>query len=276
MNSIRKSTRRTILKTGFTALAASAISAKDAFAMPKIPGETRVILLVGDYWHSGTTQEFHWRSVMKNSGMTLLFAQSSQFVTAEALDKADLFIVARYAGPDTLGWSPNPIIGDRPSGAPWMTDEQENAIVANVNRGMGLLSMHCSIWNPERKKYMELLGVREPKMHGPIQHVKIHDINSSHPITKGINNFDISLDENFGAEIDESKVTLLYKSTGQQDNRLDNAAWCRDVGKGRVAALLFGHTPAPFHTAEVKQIMWNASYWAMKRDIPDGGFKAGY
>lgn len=276
MSSLKTSSRRTVLKTGMTAIGAAALSVPDAFSIPKIPGETRVLLLVGDYWHSGTTQEFHWRSVMKESGMRLIFAQSSQFITPDALGKTDLFIVARYAGPDTLGWSPEPMIEDRPSGAPWMTDEQEEAIVSNVRRGMGLLSMHCSLWNPERKKFMELLGVKTPKMHGPVQPVKIHDVNQNHPITKGIKDFNISLDENFGADLDESRITLLYKSTGQQDKRVDNAAWCRDEGKGRVVALLFGHTPAPFHTAEVKTMMWRSSFWALKHEIPMAEFKSGY
>jgi type 1 glutamine amidotransferase len=245
-------------------------------AAPKYPGETRVVLLVGDYWHNGSAQESHWRRVLSGSGMRLLFAQSSQFVTSATLEKADLFIVARYAGPDTLGWSPDPVIEDRPSGAPWMTDEQENAIAANVERGMGLLSMHCSLWNPERAKYMALLGVKEPKMHGPVQRVRIHDINTAHPITRGLKDFEISLDENFGAVLDDSAVTLLYRSTGEQDNRTDNAAWCRDVGKGRVAALLFGHNPQSFHPAEVKTVMWRAAHWALGRDIPAKDFSNGY
>ena len=276
MHSVKKSTRRTVLKTGIAALSAAAVQTGAALAIPKMPGETRAIILVGDYWHNGTAQESHWRGVLRGSGIRLIFAQSSQFVTAEALELADLFIVARYAGPDSLGWVPDGMVEDRPSGAPWMTDEQENAIVANVQRGMGLLSMHCSIWNPERTKYMELLGVKKPLMHGPVQFVKIHDINQSHPITKGLNDFDISLDENFGAELDASRVTLLYKSTGKQDNRIDNAAWCRDEGKGRVAVLLFGHIPQPFHVKEVKQIMWRSAHWAMRRDIPPENLGQGY
>ncbi|MCE5250959.1 ThuA domain-containing protein [bacterium] len=268
-------TRRTMLKTGIAALGASTLS-YHAFAAPKKPGETRVLFLVGDYWHNGVAQESHWRNVLNPAGWHLMFAQSSQFVTPEALSQADLFVVARYDGPDSLGWIPQGVIDDRPAPAPWMTPEQEDAIVENVRRGMGLLSMHCSIWNPERTKYMDILGVKKPLMHGPVQPVKIHSINPDHPITKGIGNFDISLDENFGAELDESRVTLLYKSTGQQDKRTDNAAWCRDEGEGAVVALLFGHIPQPFHTAEVKYLMWNSAHWAMNRDIPAAEFKVGY
>ncbi|MBN1291544.1 MAG: ThuA domain-containing protein [Candidatus Latescibacteria bacterium] len=272
---MKKTTRRTVLKTGITALTAAA-SATNVLAIPRLPGETRVLLLLGDYWHNGVAQESHWRRVLGPTGFRLMFAQSSQFVTPEALALADLFIVERYAGPDSLGYVPQGIIEDRPNGAPWMTAEQEDAIVANVRRGMGLISMHCSIWNPESKKYMELLGVEKPIMHGPVQHVRIHDINQSHPITKGVGDFDIVLDENFGAVLFPGKQTLLYKSTGQQDNRTDNAAWCREEGEGRVVALLFGHLPQPFQTKAAKQFMWRSAHWAMKRDIPPENLENGY
>jgi hypothetical protein len=269
--------RRRALQSGFAALAAGAAIAPDAFSAPRMPGETRVLLLVGDYWHNGVAQESHWRRVLGPTGWRLLFAQSSQFVTPEAIAKADLFISARYAGPDSLGFTPEGIIEDRPTPAPWMTDAQEDALVENVrNRGMGLLNMHCSIWNPERKKYMDLLGVEKPIMHGPVQRVNIHDINQTHPISKGIKDFEIALDENFGSELISGKSILLYKSTGQQDKRTDNASWCREDGKGRVVSLLFGHEPQAFHPAAVKTLMWRASHWVIRRDIPPSDFKTGY
>ncbi len=268
-------TRRTALKSGLAAAAAGTFLSPESFAAPKAPGETRALFLIGDYWHNGVAQESHWRNVLAPAGFRLLFAQSSQFVTPAALAQADLFVVARYAGPDSLGWTTDGVIDNRPAPAPFMTDEQENAMVENVRRGMGLLSMHCSTWNPERKKFMALVGITTPKMHGPVQVVKMHDINQDHPISRGLQDFVDPLDENFGAELTPD-VTLLYKTTGQTDGRTDNGAWCRDEGKGRTVALLFGHEPQPFHVPEVKQLMWRSAHWAMHRDIPSMEFKSGY
>jgi type 1 glutamine amidotransferase len=269
--------RRNVLKTGVAALAAEMSGAPAVLAAPKAPGETRVLFLVGDYWHNGTAQELHWRGVLKAAGWRLLFAQSSKFVTPETLGQADLFVVARYDGPDSIGFTPDGIVENRPEGAPWMTEEQETAIVENVmRRGMGLLHMHCSTWNPEKKRYMELMGIKKPIMHGPVQRVRIHDLNQEHPITKGIGEFAIDLDENFGVELDPGRTTILFKSTGEQDKRTDVAAWCLDAGKGRAVGLHFGHVPQPFHRAEVKTVMWRSAHWAMRRDIPPSDFKQGY
>ena len=137
--------RRKFLKAGVASLAASAATTHSLFAAPKKPGEVRVLFLVGDYWHNNMTQEIHWREVLESTGWRLLFAQSSQFVTPAVLSKADLFVFCRYAGPDSQGFSSEEIVEFRATGAPWMTNAQENAIVENVKRGMGLLPYHCSI-----------------------------------------------------------------------------------------------------------------------------------
>jgi len=269
--------RRTAIKTGLAALAAGAALPYEAFAAPKAPGETRVLFLVGDYWHNGVAQESHWRNVLGPAGWRLLFAQSSRFVTPETLRQADLFVVARYAGPDSLGFTTDTIVEKRPEPAPWMTDEQEAAIVENVTgRGMGLIHSHCSTWNPEKKNYMELMGIAKPIMHGPVQQVGVHDLNQAHPITKGLGDFTIDLDENFGVELVPDRVTVLYKTTGRQDSRADVGAWCLDAGKGRAVGLHFGHVPQPFHRPEVKTVMWRSAFWAMRRDIPPSDFKQGY
>ena len=268
--------RREVLKAGFIVGAGTMASSENIFSSPKTSGEIRVLFLVGDYWHNGMAQESHWRNVLGPTGWKLLFAQSSQFVTPQTLKQADLLVVARYSGPDSIGWSSEGIVEDRPTPAPFMTEEQETAIIDNVQRGMGLLAMHCTVWNNDRKKFLNLIGIKESAMHGPVQYVKIHDINQTHPITKGITEFDIELDENFGANVDEKRVTVLYKSTGMQDGRVDNAAWCCEAGNGRIVALLAGHTQNPFHKGQFKEIMWRSAHWALKRDLPQTEFHDGY
>ena len=63
---MKTTTRRTVLKTGAAALGAAVVS--NALAVPRIPGETRVLLLLGDYWHNGVAQESHWRRVLAPAG----------------------------------------------------------------------------------------------------------------------------------------------------------------------------------------------------------------
>ena len=261
--------RRALLKAGAVTFAASAVNPLPiSGAAPKQPGETRVVFLVGDYWHNPVMQEHHWRRVLGPTGWRLMFAQSSGFLTPAELTLADLFVVCRYAGPDSLGWSPDRFIEDRTASAPFMTDEQQDAIIENVHRGMGLISVHCSIWNPERAKYLELLGVTKSIMHTKVQPAHIHELNDGHPITQGIEPFDIGDDEIFNADIKPGASTLLFKTSGEEEPINANGGWCRDAGNGRVVSLLPGHVPHPYMVGSYRKIMWRSAHWAMKRNIP--------
>lgn len=287
-------TRRKFLKAGLTSLAATTASTNSLPAAPKKPGETRVLFLVGDYWHSGMMQEHHWRRILGVTGWQLMFAQSSQFVTPEVLSNTDLFVFCRYAGPDSIGWSDENIVINRPPGAPWMTVEQENAIVENVKRGMGLLPYHCAIFNEDRPKYLELLGIKKPFIHGHIRHMtSFYDMNQDHPITSGVESFE-ELDEIFDAEMLDVKYELLFRAR-QENPKMDRpptwmrelgikdpgpilerpGGWTREVGDGRIVYLNCGSTPEVFWRKSMKELMWRSAHWAMKMDIPVSGLVEG-
>ena len=275
MDSFINVSRRNILKSGFASLACTAAAADPLLASWKAPGETRVIFLVGDYWHNGVTQEKNWRSVLGSTGWNLLFAQSPQFVTSEALAKADLFVVARYAKTNSLGWSPDGLVAERPEEIPFLTDYREQAIIENVNRGMGLLAMHCTIWNGESPKFMDLLGVKEPHMHTRIQPAYLHKLNQNHPVTMGVEPINLGKDEIFSADLIPGRSEPLFNLKGDEQVIDTIGGWCHDSGMGRVTVLLPGHTPHPFHTKSFKEIMWRSAHWAMKKDIPNSDFKDG-
>jgi len=267
--------RRTALKTGLTALAATVIPTCESFATEKSAGETRIMVIGGDYWHNPIPIENHWREVTDSTDWRVMFAQSAQFVTPEILSTLDLFILVRGTDPDDFGWSPDGIIEKRPSPALFMTEIQENAIIENVNRGMGLLCMHSSTRFPRNPKFIEFIGLQRSVPHGALQGTTCHSFNQNHPITQGIKDFKIELDQTINPPLIEKVCTLLFKATGQIDQNEDNVAWCLERGKGRIVALLPGHLPAPRNLAQYKQIMWRAAHWAMKRDIPEITFRGG-
>ena len=282
MNMNNHPTRRKALASGLTILSSSVLVSNSLHAA-KQPGEVRVLFLVGDVWHNGVRQEHHWRRILGVTGWRLMFAQSSQFVTPEVLDQTDLFIFARYAGGDSLGWSPEGIIEKRPSSSPWMTDEQQDSIYTNVTkRGMGIIPVHCTMWNPDRKKLMELMGMKEPKMHGPIMNTTFYDLNQNHPITRGLETFETE-DEIFGAVMDDVDYVPLMRAkqsgwspAGIIDPPLDRpAAWAREVGNGRVVVLNCLASHVCYWKQPVKEIMWRSAHWAMKKDIPVSGLVDG-
>ena len=270
-----KRSRRSILKTGAAALAGTAAGANPLCAEPKQPGETRVVFLLGDYWHNPIMQEKNWSHILAPAGWRLMFAQASQFITPEALSQTDLFVVSRYAKTNSLGWTPDRFIEEWPEEQPFMTEERETAIIDNVRRGMGLLAVHCAVWNGESAGFMKLIGVEKPYMHTPVQPALIHKLNQDHPITKGVEPAQIAEDEIFMADLSPGENEVLFNLKGEEVKTDRAGGWCREEGNGRVVALLPGHNPHPYHLKSYKEIMWRSAHWAMKKPIQSAEFENG-
>lgn len=261
--------RRNIIKAGIASLTSTfvASSQSQSAIKPKAKGETKVVYLGGDQLHNGLGQELELRGVFKKSGWRLLFVTDARYVTPELISDADLLIITRWGG-GIAGWSPEPVVEVRPESDGYMSDELESAIIDNVkNRGMGFMALHCTIWTPDKPKFLELMGIK-PYMHGPVQTVHMHNFNQSHPITKGIQDFDLPLDENFGVELINKNAVPLYESTGLDDKRHDMAGWCIEQGKGRIVGLAAGHTYTAWRDKTYRILYWRGAHWAMKREIP--------
>ena len=205
-----------------------------------------------------------------------MFAQSSAVVTADVLEETDLFVLCRYAGADLLGFSPDMIVEHRPRPAIFMTEDLQDALIANVNRGMGLMALHCTIWNgpfsalydADRTPFLELLGVQKTIPHTRLQPAEIHALNHDHPITWGIEGFNTGIDEIFNTELISGRSELLFKTKGELQPVDANGGWCSEVGDGRVVVLLPGHNYNVYHKKSYKEIMWRSAHWALKQSIP--------
>jgi len=273
LSSHRRTTRRTALKTGLAAAASSALIFTESEAAlpqdikPKAPGETRVVFLGGDVLHNFLAQEPALRSTCERAGWKFLSTHDARAVTPELLRDTDLLMIQRWNGSQP-GYVPGPIAEEAGTDDGYMSDELEDAIVDNVrNRGMGFMSLHCTVWAMQKKKFTELLGVNAI-IHGPLQPEHLHNFNQSHPITQGMKEFDLPLDENFGVELNNKNAVPLYEITGFLDKRHDIGGWCIEQGKGRVVGLLAGHTYFAYQDPNYLQLYWRSAHWAMRKEIP--------
>ena len=273
MFSHQKTTRRNILRAGLASIASAAVitpeghSAMPEDVKPKAKGETKVVFLGGDYLHNFSAQEGALRRICENAGWRFFSVHDARYATPKLISDADLMMLQRWIG-GVPGWVPGPVYEEAPTNDEYMSEELENAIIDNVrNRGMGFMSLHCTIASWGRPKFIELLGAYGI-IHGPLQTVHLHNFNQNHPITKGMKDFDIPLDENFGAEFINERVIPLYETTGLSDKRHDFAGWCLEQGKGRVVGLTAGHTYFAFQDPNYLELYRRGAYWALKREIP--------
>lgn len=276
MSTQKKTSRRTALKAGLAAAASAAIITPDGHAAlpheikPKAPGEKRAVFLGGDVLHNFRAQEPAVRRICERAGCKVYSVHDARFVTPELISDADILLIQRWLG-SLPGWVPGPVYEEAPPQDHYMTDELEDAIVDNVkNRGMGFVSLHCTLWAMARKKFTEMLGIRAI-IHGPLQLVHVHNFNQNHPITTGMEPFDIPIDENFGVELVNRNAVPLYETFGYSDKRRDIGGWCLEQGRGRVAGFAAGHTYFAYQDPNYLKMIRRGVYWVMKRDIPSDG-----
>ena len=268
MNKNTAQTRRTVLKAGFASIAAVTVPSCEVLTAPKAPGETKVVYLGGDYIHNGVAQELYLRQTFSKTDWRLLFVQASHFLTPEILSDTDLLMMTKIGTRDAIGFSPEGIVEHRPIPDIFIDPGTEDAIVENVvERGMGFIAFHATVRNPHLRKLMALLGIR-PYQGSALQTIRFHEFNPEHPITEGFSRFDLPGDENQATDIVDDSVTLLFKSLGLFDGLINNAGWCVERGKGRVAALLAGHSNSAWLHPLYRQLHWRAAHWALNRDIP--------
>ncbi|MCE5251461.1 ThuA domain-containing protein [bacterium] len=271
MNSGKQPSRRTVLKTGIASIAASAaaVTVSSAEVPKKAPGETKVVAVMGDYWHPAASQERHVRQIFASlKGWKIYFVLASRYLTPELLGDADLLITARYGGGDDPAWTPDPVVVSRPAGDTIWTEDQARAIFNNVkNRGMGWMAVHCTLFSG-RTDVEDFIGI-EPVLHQEIQPVIVRELNPDHPVTRDIKPFFFNLDEQFDAIIkDPSSTTGLFRTLAVHDKRNALGGWCLERGKGRVIGLLPGHYQWTYRVPEYQHIFFRAAHWALNRDIP--------
>lgn len=236
---------------------------------PKRGEETKVVAFMGgDYGHNRITYEMHIRELFEPAeSWRILFVRSSRFFTPELIADADLLILSRHSRPDDIGWTTDGITDSIPPGDQLWTDENVAAIISNVTRrGMGLLALHNTIFS-RHSLMTDFLGIT-PIPHNQIQPLWVRDLNSDHPITRGIGPFLINLDEQFAAVIEDRSAVTLFETTALHDKRDAVGGWCLERGSGRVACLLPGHSQHAYSAPSYKDILWRAAHWAMHRSIP--------
>lgn len=145
-----------------------------------------------------------------------------------------------------------------------LTPAQMEGLEQFVASGKGLLAIHCGISyaNPE---YFQLLGAKFTG-HPPFQRLSIRIKDQNHPVTAGLNDFEIE-DELYMFEFSESsQLNILMECPFEGANY--PVAWTRDYGRGRVVYLSPGHIALVFSHEMIIQTIKNSLHWATGAGSP--------
>jgi type 1 glutamine amidotransferase len=153
------------------------------------------------------------------------------------------------------------------------TPEQRKDLEALLEKGIGLVSLHHNLgahrdWDGYRKiiggkfifKPCELDGKSYTKSgwaHG--QDMKISVIDKDHPITQGVEDFEIH-DETYNNYYVDPKAKILLKTDHPKNE--PRVAWVREFGKSRVFFFMLGHDAKAWENPAYPKILLQGIRWA--------------
>ena len=148
----------------------------------------------------------------------------------------------------------------------WKTDAIQDAFVAYVENGGGLIVNHSGTVRGEGTDKLDRLAGCRFLHHPPTCPVWVQPL-KPHPITQGVEAF-LEDDEHYYVEILAPDVDMLaaayapgYVGEDGKPGSITAAVYVRTQGKGRVCVLTPGHTPDAWANPNYQQMMANAISW---------------
>jgi type 1 glutamine amidotransferase len=160
---------------------------------------------------------------------------------------------------------------------PGFTPEQQQAFVALLNKGIGVVSLHHNLgghqkWDEFRKIIGGKFCIADSQINGVLvkqstwdhdQDLKVAVVDKDHPITKGIEDFQIH-DESYGGCWISPEVKVLLK-TDHPKNKPGPVAWVTKYGNSPVAYIMLGHDSQAWKNPNYPKLLLQAIQWAARR-----------
>jgi len=160
----------------------------------------------------------------------------------------------------------------------WQTisDESKQAFVKLLKQGKGLVALHHSLASyPTWEEYRNIIGGRwhtekwlqNGKQYPPstFQHdvqLKVQIVDKKHPVTRGLQDFDIR-DETYGGFEVLPKVKPLLTTDAPTSGRV--IAWAHTYGKSRVVYIQLGHDHYAYENPNYRRLVLQALHWVARR-----------
>ncbi len=158
-----------------------------------------------------------------------------------------------------------------------ITDDAKADFLARLKEGKGLVVLHHAIASYQQwPEYSKIIGAhyflekatvegvekaRSTYKHG--MHFKIHVVDPSHPVTRGVKDYEI-LDETYNLFDVAKDVHPLLTTDEPESNKV--IGWAKTYGPARVVYLQSGHDHFAYENPNYQQILRQAIRWAAKKD----------
>ena len=139
---------------------------------------------------------------------------------------------------------------------PDLTEEQEDGLYGYVEGGGGLVGIHGTAWWIPSKA-VGLIG-GHANWHPPGLTFEVNIDDEDHPITDGIENFEVE-DEIYMSAWDPGIHVLASATWAEKQHPM---AWTQSFGKGKVFYTTLGHGPGTFERPMMQKLLTQGTRWA--------------
>ncbi len=160
---------------------------------------------------------------------------------------------------------------------PGITPEQQKAFVELVrDSGIGVVSMHHNLgahwdWDEFRRIIGGRFILKDTELDGAAwkttpwkhdEHLKATVVDKKHPITQGVNDFEIE-DEAYGKFWVDPDAHILLTTDHEWNN--PELAWTKQYGKSRVFHLMLGHDGKAYANPSYRRVLEQGIRWAAQK-----------
>jgi type 1 glutamine amidotransferase len=207
----------------------------------------RILGLCDDFWHPAEVTQ---------KGLSGLSQFSFEFDWIENANKWSVSKMSEYSMV-ILAKSNNISSADD---TPWITEIVQDAFLAYVQNGNGLLVLHSGTTGYEETVVLRALMGGVFRYH-PDQCLVTVDPMADHPLTRGSESFTV-VDEHYMMQVDDNQVNVFL--TTKSAHGKQPGGWTRTEGTGRVCVLTPGHNLAVWQHPSYQRILLNALHWCSK------------
>jgi uncharacterized protein len=151
-----------------------------------------------------------------------------------------------------------------------ITREQEAGLLDAVRSGVGFAGWHGGMADAFRNntEYQFMVGGQWVAHPGNIIPYRVNITNHDHPITNGLNDFDMR-SEQYYMHIDPGAQLLATTTfSGEYAPWIDGVVmpvtWTKMYGNGRVAYSSVGHVASDFEVPEARELVQRGFLWASR------------
>ena len=157
-------------------------------------------------------------------------------------------------------------------------DRHWKGMLQLLERGKGMVFLHHSLWSYDGSwdEYRRIVGGRasskEKVVIGPSptstykdeEHIRVHVVDPSDPVTKGLQDFDI-IDETYNHYWVDPKVHVLLTTDNPTSEHV--IGWRHEYKKSRVVYFELGHGPTAYENPNYSVLVRRAILWAAGKQL---------